>query len=351
MMNLLFMSLTDWVTGSVIVAVWCLVLFPLRRIIFKLIDKRLPKNAHAWSQILLRALRLPIKILILAGALSLATHFFPLSEQAQKVGNALVTILIVFSGVIFLSRFFVGLFERSEERHLELRNYSGMSRGIIYAIITLLGLMIVLDNLGVSITPLIASLGVGSLAIALALKDTLENFFAGFYLLIDKPIAAGEFIQLEGNLRGYVEKVTWRSTRIRLLENNILVVPNTKVASSVIINYHHPQKEMAVLVDAQVDYKSDLEQVERVTVEVAKEIMKTIEGGVPSFEPFIRYKKFDQFSIHFTVILRGQEFVAQYLIKHEFIKKLHERYEHEGIAFAYPTRIELVEKLKNEIKD
>ena len=87
-----------------------------------------------------------------------------------------------------------------------------------------------------------------------------------------------------------------------------------------------------------VAYDSNLEEVERVTLDVAKEVMKEIEGAIPDFEPFIRYHTFGDFSINFTVILRAREYVSQYLIKHEFVKRLHERYRREGIEIPFPIR-------------
>jgi small-conductance mechanosensitive channel len=115
-------------------------------------------------------------------------------------------------------------------------------------------------------------------------------------------------------------------------------VPNEKLAKAIVTNYYFPDKEMAVLVNLGVHYNSDLKKVEKITCEVAKEVMKTVTGGVPGFEPFIRYHTFADFSINFTVILRAKEFVDQYLIKHEFVKRLHERYAKEGIVIPYPIR-------------
>ncbi|MBI4463357.1 MAG: mechanosensitive ion channel family protein, partial [Acidobacteria bacterium] len=94
----------------------------------------------------------------------------------------------------------------------------------------------------------------------------------------------------------------------------------------------------AVLVNVGVSYDSDLAQVERVTVEVAREIQETVPGAVPGFEPFIRYHTFDSSSINFTVIMRASEFVNNYLMKHEFIKRLHRRYKNEGIVIPFPIR-------------
>jgi small-conductance mechanosensitive channel len=118
----------------------------------------------------------------------------------------------------------------------------------------------------------------------------------------------------------------------------MVLVPNAKLAQAIVTNYYFPDKEMAVLVNLGVHYHSDLKKVETVTCEVAKEVMKELPGGVPEFDPFIRYHTFGDFSINFTVILRAKEFVDQYLIKHEFIKRLHERFAEEGIVIPYPIR-------------
>jgi len=199
-------------------------------------------------------------------------------------------------------------------------------------------MLILLDSFGVSITPILASLGVGSLAVALALQPTLENFFSGIQLIVDKPIAVGQFIRLESGEEGYVEKIGWRSTWVRMLPNNVVVIPNKLLVSSSILNYHYPDKEMSVLLQVGVHYDSDLEHVEKVTISTAREILGKIEGGVPEFEPFIRYHTFNDSSIDFTVILRVKEFVDGYRIKHEFIKSLHKKYREEGIVIPYPIR-------------
>jgi small-conductance mechanosensitive channel len=91
-------------------------------------------------------------------------------------------------------------------------------------------------------------------------------------------------------------------------------------------------------VDLGVHYDSDLQRVEKVTIEVAREVMREVKGGVPGFEPFIRFHTFGDFSINFSVIMRGKEFTDQYLIKHEFVKRLHARYAAEKIVIPYPIR-------------
>ena len=166
----------------------------------------------------------------------------------------------------------------------------------------------------------------------------MANFLAGTYILISRPVRIGDFVRLENGEEGYVISIGWRETRIRTLPNNVVVVPNQKLAQMVVTNYYIPDKEMACLVQVGVSYDSDLEKVEKTTVEVGKEVLQRVSGGVKTFEPFIRYHTFSDFSINFTVILRVAEFVDKYLVTHEFIKALHKRYKKEGIEIPFPIR-------------
>jgi small-conductance mechanosensitive channel len=188
---------------------------------------------------------------------------------------------------------------------------SSLTRNVAWTLVAVLGLLVVLNGVGLSITPMLTALGVGGLAVALALQEPLANSFADF---------------------------SWRSTRLRMLANNLVVVPNAKLAQAIVVNHHLPSSDLAVLVEVGVDYASDLRQVERVVMEVGRGVMSDVPGGVPEFEPFIRYHTFADSSVNFTVILRAKEFVDQYLIKHEFVKRLHARFNDEGIVIPFPIR-------------
>lgn len=215
---------------------------------------------------------------------------------------------------------------------------SSLTRNLAWTLVAVLGLLVILNGLGLSITPMITALGVGGLAVALALQEPLANFFAGLFITLAGQIRVGDYVTLDSGREGYVLDFSWRSTRLRMLSNNLIIVPNAKLAQAIVINHHLPSQDMAVLVDVGVDYASDLARVERVVVDVARDIMKRVAGGVPDFEPFVRYHTFADSSINFTVILRAREFVDQYLIKHEFIKQLHARFDAEGISIPFPIR-------------
>jgi small-conductance mechanosensitive channel len=198
--------------------------------------------------------------------------------------------------------------------------------------------MIILNEVGVEITPLLTVLGVGGLAVGLALQDPLSNLFSGLFISLSGQIRVGDFIELEDGRAGHVVDFDWRSTRLQLLPNNVVIVPNNRLAQAIVTNYNLPQQEMSVLVAVGVDYASDLEHVERVTTEVAAEVLREVEGGVATFEPLIRFNAFADSSINFNVILRGRQFTDQFLLKHEFIKRLHARYAAEGISIPFPIR-------------
>lgn len=213
-------------------------------------------------------------------------------------------------------------------------------------VIYLIAFLIILDTLGIKITPLLTTLGIGGLAIGLALQSTLSDFFAGLHLISDRPIRTGDFIELEGGISGFVEDIGWRSTKIRTLPNTIVVVPNSKIAQSIITNLSAPEEEMSVVIQCGVSYTSDLEKVEKVTIDVAKEIQKNIEGAVKDFEPFVRYHTFGDSNINFSIILRVKKPVYKWIVVHEFIKALKKRYDKEGIEISWPVRKVYLEKGK-----
>jgi small-conductance mechanosensitive channel len=215
---------------------------------------------------------------------------------------------------------------------------TGLTQNVAKIIVLVLGALVILNGLGVSITPYLAALGVGGLAVALALQDPLYNLFAGILISLAGQIRLGDYIKAEGGIEGVVSDVSWRATQVRMLSNNVILVPNAKLAQAVVVNYDLPEPEQAVVVEVGADFASDLATVERVTIDVAREVMRQVEGGVPTFEPLVRYHTFADPRLNFSVIMRGRTFVDQFLIKHEFIKRLQARYAQEGIVIPFTAR-------------
>lgn len=262
----------------------------------------------------------------------------PLRSDISGFLTKVLLIAFIASGTFLLGRLavsYVNLYSKRMQGVLPSTTiFSNLTRALVYVI----GLLVILQSMGISITPILTALGVGGLAVALALQDTLSNLFSGLQIIASGQVRPGDFIRLDSGEEGYVADVTWKNTTIRELPNNMVIVPNAQLASSRVRNYYQPDKELAVLAQVGVSYDSDLKRVEQVTIEVAREVMTQVPGGVPDFQPFIRYHTFADFSINFTVIMRGKEFVDQHLIRHEFVKRLHERYSREGIEIPFPIR-------------
>jgi small-conductance mechanosensitive channel len=294
-------------------------------------------------EIVINSLKRSIILWLFLVGLLIALPLFPFSSSLLKFLDKTVLLLIVFSVTLVSAKMasqLIEVYTESIKDHLPRTSiFETIAKFTIYVI----GILIALQILDISIAPILTALGIGGLAVALALQDTLSNFFAGLHIIISRQIRPGDYVRLESGEEGYVEDISWRTTTIRQLSNNTIIVPNSKLSSSIILNYHLPESELAVLIDVGVSYESDLEHVEKVTLAVAKEVMKEVPGGVPDFEPLIRYHTFGDYSIKFTVILRAKDFSSQYLIKHEFIKRLYDRYKKEGITIPFPVRTLYIE--------
>jgi small-conductance mechanosensitive channel len=295
------------------------------------------------DDIVLSAVRGPVVVWFVIGGLYAAIQITTLPERITHLIQQLLMILVIFSITWAVARVVAALVENGAKRAPETLPGATLVTNLARVTVLAIGVLVILQTLGISIAPIITALGVGGLAVALALQDTLANLFAGVHILASRQLRPGDYVKLASGEEGYVVDVTWRQTTIRQLPNNIIIVPNAQIASTITTNYHLPTQELSVLVPVGVHYDSDLSHVEHVTMEVAKETLQAVEGGVPNWEPFIRYTAFADSSINFNVILRGQEYVSQYVIRHEFIKRLHRRYNEEGIVIPFPIRTVVME--------
>jgi small-conductance mechanosensitive channel len=202
-----------------------------------------------------------------------------------------------------------------------------------------IGILILLNSLGLSITPILTALGVGGLAVALALQHTLSNLFAGFYVSLAGQVRLGDYVKLDSGEEGYVTDITWRSTTLRALPNNLIVVPNAKLAQAIVTNYHLPEKRMSLLVPVHVSYDSDPDVVERILIEEAVKGAQDIPGLLAKPAPLVRFNPgFGESSLELTLICQVSEFENQYPVQHELRKRIFRRFRQEGIDIPFPIR-------------
>lgn len=252
--------------------------------------------------------------------------------------------LAVAFGVLVASvmgaRLIGGLLRHWSKRHARWRPIARLGTRIGNVTVYVVAALVILGTYGISITPLITSLGIAGLAVALALQDTLSNFFAGVWMQSGQSLQPGHYVKLEGeNLEGYIEEMGWRTTKIRQLANNITIVPNAKLAQTIVTDYHLPIPRMSLLVPIAVGYECDPRHIERVLVEEAKKAAGEVEGLLPEPEPFVRFiPGFGDCALQFTLICQVREYVDQYLAQHELRMRILDRFRREGIRIPYPIR-------------
>ncbi len=318
------------------------------KVILKKLEKIAQRTKWEGDDVIIASLRRWVTFWFALAGLYFALISFGLSPTFVEHLKKIVMVLYVFSATVVLANIGAGFVNVYGRKVSDVLPSTSLFTNLTKIAIFLIGILVIVNSLGISITPILTALGVGGLAVALALQDTLSNFFAGLHVILTRQIKPGDYVRLETGEEGYVVDITWRNTTIKELANNYIIIPNSKLANSIVKNYFLPDRELAVIVQVGVSYDSDLEKVERVTIEVAREVMREVPGGVPEFEPFIRYHTFGDFSINFSVILRSSEFGNQALIRHEFIKRLHKRYKEEGITIPFPIRTVHIAK-SNEV--
>jgi small-conductance mechanosensitive channel len=325
-----------------------LLLLGIRIILFKILRRWTSMTKSRLDNIIISSLRQPSLYWCIAIGIYIGIALSELPAKYVHYLNKSIDIIIIISITIAAANLTGKLFRN----YIETSNLpiptTGLAYGIIKGTIFIIGFLIVLNVLGISITPLLTALGVGGLAVALALQDTLANLFAGIHILMEKSIRIGDFVKLETGQEGYIEDITWRATRVRMLPNNMVIIPNNTLAKSIITNYYLPEKRMSLLIHVGVNYSSDPDKVEQILVDEAKKSVGDIPGLLGDPEPFVRLiPGFGESSLDFTLICQVQEFVDQYLAQHELRKRIFKRFQQEGIEIPFPHRTVYIREEKD----
>lgn len=304
----------------------------------KRLEKWASKTESQLDDQIIEFLKHPVRVGIFLVSLQLFFQYSPLGGQSDILKTITQIIMIfMFTSVIGKTAHLV-LDSKLSTAGLDVTTRT-FFRNAMWAIIVSIAGLVTLDTLGVSITPLLASLGVGSLAVGLALQDTLSNFFSGIYIIADKPCRVNDFIRVDSETEGHVIKIGWRSTHLRLLNDNIVVVPNSKLATAQLINYDLNGQECIISLTVGVSYNANLDQVESLTVKTAQEVLNKWPGGVQTTTPLVRFFNFGESSIDLRLSVRAQTWVDQFDLRHQLIKALHKAYSEHHIEIPFPQRV------------
>jgi small-conductance mechanosensitive channel len=306
------------------------------------LHKLAKRTTAEWDDILVGSMKGFIVLWFFLVGLAVILKLVPLRPELLTIVRRTIGVLGILSAVLFFARLARKAIYVYVDRIVEVP--TSIFKNFATIIIYLLGFLIALDYLGVSITPLLTALGVGGLAVALALQDTLSNLFAGLNILMTRKIRPGDYVRLDTGEEGEVCDITWRNTTIQAPEDNMVIVPNSKLGGAIVTNTHLPEKEMGLFLPVTVAFDSDIALVERVTLEIAREVMSAPAHAVPGFEPKVRVGALNELGVRLSVILRVREYTAQYALKDAFFRRLHERYRAEGIKIAVPPRAVSIDK-------
>jgi len=226
------------------------------------------KTETRLDDLLLEALGRHLPLWFVLAGLAAATQAAPLAAAHQSLIQRVVVAGFFVSVTLALSKFASGAVRLYAVEFTASTAATSLAENLVRIAVIAMGAMLLLSNLGISITPVLTALGVGSLAVALALQDTLSNLFSGIHIVGSRMIEVGDYIKLDSGQEGFVVDIGWRTTCIRELPNNLILIPNAKLSQAVITNYQRPEPELAVIVEMGIAYGSDLGKAERVAMEV-----------------------------------------------------------------------------------
>ncbi len=324
-------------------------LFAIRSIVFRLLHGWAEKIKTEIGDIIIRAFKTPSVYWCIAIGLYIGIAISEFPEKYVFYISKSVQIIVILSITIATANLSEKIFKNYVQRMGLPVPTTGLAFGVLKGTILIIGMLITLTVLGISITPLITALGVGGLAVALALQDTLANLFAGIHILVEKSIRVGDFIRLETGQEGYVEDITWRTTRIRMMPNNMVIIPNNKLSQSVVTNYHLPEKRMSLSIPISVSYSSDIEKVERILIEEANKAIGEVSGLLGEPIPDARLVPgFGESSLDFTLSCHIREFADRDSVQHELRKRILRRFREEGIEIPFPQRTVYLKDERNQ---
>jgi small-conductance mechanosensitive channel len=311
----------------------------LRQLALRALHRWAVSTASPMDDVIIESLRVPSLLWCLLLGLYIGVELAALPPRPTLLVLNLVYSLMVISVTAAVANLAAAMLSQGlAQAHLAIPA-TGLSVTFVKVAVWIVGGLVLLGGLGISITPVLTALGVGGLAVALALQDTLSNFFAGLHLLIEKPIRVGDFVKLETGQEGYVMDIGWRTTRVRMLPNNMVILPNSKLTQSIVTNYYLPEPRMALLIPISVSYAADPDHVERVLVEEAQRAVEQVPGLLAEPAPFVRFiPGFGESSLDFTLICQVREFTDQFLAQHELRKRIFARFKQERIEIPFPQR-------------
>ena len=305
-----------WVFGAAVVG------FVLERVIALRLVRGALGRANRWFAIGLDALRVGIVPWCLMAGIHAAMVTSALDRNVVQIFDD-VLLVLAFGSITWVVARFAGPAIKAESARIGPRVLSSsLLATLAQSAIAVVGVIVILQSLGVRVEAVLTALGVGGLAVALALQPTLANLFAGLQLVASRALRPGDYVSVTG-FEGFVEDVTWRTTSIRDLSNNLVVVPNQTIATNIFVNYRLPVPAVAIELPFTIKAGADLDKVTEAATDAASSALKDLgastAAGVP---PAVRFETISDGNVQARLVFRVPESVDAASARNEAVKRL-----------------------------
>lgn len=302
----------------------------INRLVIRRLGRVAERTRRRWDDAVVQALRERIPLWCVLIGLWLSIEYWPIIPRWNALLTNSIIVLAILSVAMAISTVAVRIMTDMASATPGMQ-VSGLTRNVVRIVIVTIGLLIAARSVGIEITPLLAALGVGGLAAALALQEPLSNLFAGLFITIAGQLRIGDYIRIEGGPDGTIMDFRWNATQLQSLAGNIVIVPNAKLSQALVTNFHRPTTDSGLSVEFVIDPDADLEAVERLGVDVGNAVMREVAGGMPESPAAVRFLGVSDLGVRFAVLVRTRLMGDQALVRHELIKRLQARLRDAGI--------------------
>lgn len=321
----------DWVSfffglGSIVI-LWGALLYFIYR---------LKKKDSPISDRVLSGVTQLINLLFAYTLLRYLLNRLPLPDTWETYGSTVLQILIILGFFSLCIRIINDFIDQTSKARGDRGQASSILKNCAAIVLWTIAFTMILHGAGISITPLLTAMGVGGIAVALAIQTPLANLFSGIQILTTRQIRPGDFIKLPTGEEGTIMDITWRATVIQTRGELTVIVPNSTIASSTIINNSWPRQAYFTSISVQIGYESDLPKVQKIAWDIAKEVsMEVSKVEALANQASARYTAFGDSGITLSISVKAKNYTETSLLTDALIQKIHRRFNEEGISIPY----------------
>lgn len=259
------------------------------------------------------------------------THNVFVNQEVVNFIDCGIIITFILSFTFILSRICVDFTNLYSQKARLLESSITLLENCIQILIFFIGILVILQTIGIAIWPLLTALGVGGVTFALGIRDSVSSLFVGINILVSSGLKPGHYIKLETGEEGYVEDIKWRYTTIKTISDTLVIIPNSRLSNVIIKNYSLPDKEMVAITSIKISNNNDFVKVEKIILSAADEIINKFPGCIRDTQPRIQFENIGFLGTEVKICIKITDFSYLYKLKNELLKKIKAEFESEGI--------------------